>query len=93
MNKNIKLAVAGAVLAMSASAANAGIVIPAGEWTLDINGNVNAFQFGIKLTIQILLLVALHQQKMQLVKKTLKVLIQVFYHLGLVSQVRLVKMI
>jgi len=43
MNKNIKLAVAGAVLAMSASAANAGIVIPAGEWTLDINGNVNAF--------------------------------------------------
>jgi len=43
MNKNIKLAVAGAVLAMSATAANAGIVIPAGEWTLDINGNVNAF--------------------------------------------------
>jgi len=43
MNKNIKLAVAGAVLAMSASAANAGIIIPAGDWTLDINGNVNAF--------------------------------------------------
>ena len=43
MNKNIKLAVAGAVLAMSASAANAGIIIPAGEWTLDINGNVNAY--------------------------------------------------
>ena len=43
MNKNIKLAVAGAVLAMSATAANAGIIIPAGEWTLDINGNVNAF--------------------------------------------------
>ncbi len=43
MNKNIKLAVAGAVLAMSASAAHAGIVIPAGDWTLDINGNVNAF--------------------------------------------------
>jgi len=42
MNKNIKLAVAGAVLALSASA-NAGIVIPAGEWTLDVNGNVNAF--------------------------------------------------
>jgi predicted porin len=42
MNKNIKLAVAGAVLALSASA-NAGIIIPAGEWTLDINGNVNAF--------------------------------------------------
>jgi len=43
MNKNIKLAVAGAVLALSASAANAGIIIPAGEWTLDINGNVNGF--------------------------------------------------
>ena len=42
MNKNIKLAVAGAVLALSATA-NAGIVIPAGEWTLDVNGNVNAF--------------------------------------------------
>jgi len=43
MNKNIKLAVAGAVLAMSATAANAGIIIPAADWTLDINGNVNAF--------------------------------------------------
>jgi len=43
MNKNIKLAVAGAVLAMSASAANAGIIIPAGDWTLDVNGNVNAY--------------------------------------------------
>jgi len=43
MNKNIKLAVADAVLAMSASAANAGIIIPAGEWTLDVNGNVNAY--------------------------------------------------
>jgi predicted porin len=42
MNKNIKLAVAGAVLALSASA-NAGIIIPAGDWTLDISGNVNAF--------------------------------------------------
>ncbi len=42
MNKNIKLAVAGAVLALS-SQANAGIIIPAGDWTLDINGNVNAF--------------------------------------------------
>jgi len=42
MNKNIKLAVAGAVLALSASA-NAGIVIPAGDWTLDVNGNVNAY--------------------------------------------------
>jgi predicted porin len=43
MNKNIKLAVAGAVLALSASAANAGIVIPAGDWTLDISGNVNTY--------------------------------------------------
>lgn len=43
MNKNIKLAVAGAVLALSATAANAGIVIPAGEWTLDIGGNVNTY--------------------------------------------------
>jgi predicted porin len=41
MNNKIKLAVAGAVLA--ASSAQAGIVIPAGDWTLDINGNVNAF--------------------------------------------------
>jgi len=43
MNKNIKLAVAGAVLSLSAVSANAGIIIPAGEWTLDVNGNVNAF--------------------------------------------------
>ena len=42
MNNKIKLAVAGAVLA-SASVANAGIIIPAGEWTVDINGNVNAY--------------------------------------------------
>jgi predicted porin len=42
MNKNIKLAVAGAVLALSATA-NAGIIIPAGDWTLDIGGNVNTF--------------------------------------------------
>jgi len=42
MNKNIKLAVAGAILALSASA-NAGIIIPAGDWTLDIGGNVNTF--------------------------------------------------
>jgi predicted porin len=34
--------VAGAVLALSASA-NAGIIIPAGDWTLDIGGNVNAY--------------------------------------------------
>ena len=42
MNNKIKLAVAAAVLA-SASVANAGIIIPAGEWTVDINGNVNAY--------------------------------------------------
>jgi len=42
MNKNIKLAVAGAILA-TASVANAGIIIPAGDWTLDVNGNVNAY--------------------------------------------------
>jgi len=42
MNKNIKLAVAGAVLALSATA-NAGIIIPAGDWTVDISGNVNSF--------------------------------------------------
>ena len=40
MNKNIKLAVAGAVLALSATA-NAGIIIPAGDWTLDISGNAD----------------------------------------------------
>jgi predicted porin len=42
MNKNIKLAVAGAIFA-AASAAQAGIIIPAGDWTLDVNGNVNTF--------------------------------------------------
>jgi predicted porin len=42
MNNTIKLAVASALLA-AASSANAGIVIPAGDWTLDISGNVNAF--------------------------------------------------
>jgi len=43
MNKKLSLAVAGAVLAFGASAANAGIVIPAGDWTVDLGGNVNAF--------------------------------------------------
>ena len=42
MNNKIKVAVAGAVLA-SASVANAGITWDAGEWTVDMNGNVNAF--------------------------------------------------
>jgi len=42
MNNKIKLAVAGAVLS-AASVANAGIIIPAGDWTIDINGNVNTY--------------------------------------------------
>ena len=42
MNNTIKLAVAGAVLS-AASIANAGIIIPAGDWTMDINGNVNVY--------------------------------------------------
>jgi len=43
MKKNqLKLAVAGAVL-FAASAAQAGIIIPAGDWTLDIGGNVNTY--------------------------------------------------
>lgn len=42
MNKKLGLAVAGAVLAF-ASTANAGITVPAGDWTLDFGGNVNAF--------------------------------------------------
>jgi predicted porin len=47
MNKNIKLAVAGAVLA-AASVANAGIIVPAGEWTLDVSGNVNSYAIWAK---------------------------------------------
>jgi len=42
MNKKLGLAVAGALVAFS-SAANAGITIPAGDWTVDLGGNVNAF--------------------------------------------------
>jgi predicted porin len=42
MNKKLGLAVAGAVMALS-SAAQAGITIPAGDWTIDISGNVNAY--------------------------------------------------
>lgn len=42
MNNTIKLAVASALLA-AASSANAGIIIPAGDWTLDVSGNVNTF--------------------------------------------------
>jgi len=43
MNKKLNLAVAGAVLAFGAASAQAGIVIPAGDWTLDVSGNVNTF--------------------------------------------------
>jgi predicted porin len=42
MNNTIKLAVASALLA-AASSANAGIMIPAGDWTLDIGGVVNMY--------------------------------------------------
>jgi predicted porin len=42
MNNTIKLAVASALLA-AASSASAGITIPAGDWTVDLGGNVNAF--------------------------------------------------
>lgn len=43
MSKKLSMAVAGALVAMVASTANAGIIIPAGDWTVDISGNVNAF--------------------------------------------------
>jgi len=43
MNKKLGMAVAGAVMAFGATAANAGITIPAGDWTIVICGNVNAF--------------------------------------------------
>lgn len=42
MKTKLSLAVASALLA-AASSANAGIVIPAGDWTLDIGGVVNAY--------------------------------------------------
>jgi len=42
MKTTIRLAVASALVA-AASSANAGIVIPAGDWTLDIGGVVNAY--------------------------------------------------
>ena len=43
MNKKISAAVASAALVLGASSANAGIIIPAGDWTLDVNGNVNVY--------------------------------------------------
>lgn len=42
MKTKLNLAVASALLAV-ASSANAGILIPAGDWTLDIGGNVNTY--------------------------------------------------
>ncbi len=42
MNNTIKLAVASALLAAASSASAAGGIV-AGDWTLDIGGNVNAF--------------------------------------------------
>jgi len=42
MKTTIKLAVASALVA-AASSANAGIIIPAGDWTLDIGGVVNTY--------------------------------------------------
>ena len=49
MNKKLGLAVAGAVMAFS-SVANAGITIPAGDWTVDIGGNVNAYYTNTKFS-------------------------------------------
>ncbi|MBL6791206.1 MAG: porin [Methylophilaceae bacterium] len=43
MNTKITAAVASAALVLGATTANAGIIIPAGEWTLDVNGNVNVY--------------------------------------------------
>ena len=43
MNTKISAAVASAALVLGSTAANAGIIIPAGEWTLDVNGNVNVY--------------------------------------------------
>ncbi len=41
-DQHTKKTAAGAIFA-AASSAQAGIIIPAGDWTLDINGNVNAY--------------------------------------------------
>jgi len=50
MNKKLSMAVASAVMAFGASAANAGITIPAGDWTIDIGGNVNAYYTHTKVS-------------------------------------------
>ena len=47
MKTKLNLAVASALLAV-ASSANAGITIPAGDWTLDIGGVVNAYYTSTK---------------------------------------------
>ena len=49
MKTNLSLAVAAALLA-GASSANAGIMIPAGDWTLDIGGVVNAYYTSTRQT-------------------------------------------
>ena len=41
---------AGAVLSLSAISANAGIIIPAGDWTLDVSGNVNMYSSWSKIS-------------------------------------------
>ena len=43
MNKKILSAVSSVALVLGATSANAGIIIPAGEWTLYVNGNVNVY--------------------------------------------------
>ena len=56
MNNKIKLAVAGAVLS-AASVANAGIVIPAGDWTLTLTVTLTLLLHGLawKAKLQLLL--------------------------------------
>ena len=49
MKTKLSLAVAAALLA-GASSANAGIMIPAGDWTLDIGGVVNAYYTSTRFT-------------------------------------------
>ncbi|MEY3746766.1 MAG: hypothetical protein RL194_225, partial [Pseudomonadota bacterium] len=53
MNKKLGMAVAGAVMAFGATAANAGITIPAGDWTIDIGGNVNAYYNHVNRDVEI----------------------------------------
>ena len=78
MNNKIKAAVAGAVLA-SASVANAGITWDAGEWTVDMNGNVNAFAIIMTADTECMLVVLL-TLKVTTIQRLL--LTQVFYHHG-----------